>query len=130
MKTNSDSLGQVSCSLRGRVVAGSYRTCRLTYTAGFHGIDDTGSIKVAMRYATDCGVPQFDRPQAPNYTTARASNGARLQLRYDPKDNLRPWGKTLHLKVVQGIPPPGGLDRPDAGGPQRRLTRLENSDLR
>lgn len=103
MKTNSDSLGQVSCSLRGRVVAGSYRTCRLTYTAGFHGIDDTGSIKVAMRYATDCGVPQFDRPQAPNYTTARASNGARLRLRYDPKGNVRPWGKTLHLKIVRGF---------------------------
>ena len=103
MKTSSDSLGHVSCSLRGRVVAGSYRTCRLTYTAGFSGIDDTGSIKVVMRYATDCGLPQFDRPQAPNYTTARASNGARLQLRYDPKDNLRPWGKTIHLKVVQGF---------------------------
>ena len=103
MKTDSESLGHVSCSLGGRVVAGSYRTCRLTYTAGFHGIDDTGSIKVVMRYATDCGLPQFDRPQAPNYTTARASNGARLQLRYDPKDNLRPWGKTLHLKVVQGF---------------------------
>ena len=103
VKTSSDSLGQVSCSLRGRVVAGSYRTCRLTYTAGFYGIDDTGSIKVAMRYATDCGVPQFDRPDAPNYTTARASNGARLQLRYDPKDNLRPWGRTLHVKVVQGF---------------------------
>ena len=103
MKTSSDSLGHVSCSLPGRVVAGSYRTCRLTYTAGFYGIDDTGSIKVVMRYATDCGLPQFDRPQAPNYTTARASNGARLQLRYDPKDNLRPWGKTIHLKVVQGF---------------------------
>ena len=103
MKTSSNSLGHVSCSLPGRVVAGSYRTCRLTYTAGFSGIDDTGSIKVVMRYATDCGLPQFDRPQAPNYTTARASNGARLQLRYDPKDNLRPWGKTIHLKVVQGF---------------------------
>ncbi len=103
MDTNEhELLGHVSCSLRGRVVAGSYRTCRLTYTAGFYGIDDTGSIKVAMRYATDCGVPQFDRPGSPNFTTARASNGARLQLRYDPKDNLRPWGKTLHLKVVQG----------------------------
>ena len=103
MKTSSDSLGHVSCSLPGRVVAGSYQTCRLTYTAGFSGIDDTGSIKVVMRYATDCGLPQFDRPQAPNYTTARASNGARLQLRYDPKDNLRPWGKTIHLKIVQGF---------------------------
>ena len=103
MKTDSQSLGHVSCNLRGPVVAGSYQTCCLTYTAGSSGIDDTGSIKVVMRYATDCGVPQFDQPQAPNYTTARASNGARLQLRYDPKDNVRPWGKTIHLKIVQGF---------------------------
>ena len=93
MKTDSQSLGHVSCNLRGPVVAGSYQTCCLTYTAGSSGIDDTGSIKVVMRYATDCGVPQFDQPQAPNYTTARASNGARLQLRYDPKDNSDPGAR-------------------------------------
>ncbi len=103
VETKSNHLGKVCCSLRGQVVAGSYQTCCLTYTAGFSGIDDTGSIKVVMRYATDCGVPQFDQPEAPNYTTARASNGARLQLRYDPKDNVRPWGKTLYLKIVQGF---------------------------
>ena len=54
--------------------------------------------------------PSSIAPTPPNYTTARASNGARLQLRYDPKDNLRPWGRTLHLKVVRGIPAPGGSD--------------------
>lgn len=95
-------LGKVSCSLKGNIVAGSYQTCVLTYTAGFAGIDDTGSLKVVMRYATDSGRPQFDDPAAPNYTTAVASNGAHLQLRYDLKDNTRPWGKTIHLKVLQG----------------------------
>ena len=95
-------LGKVTCSLRGSVVAGSYQTCVLTYTAGFSGIDDTGSLKVVMRYPTDSGRPQFDDPQAPHYTTAVASNGARLQLRYDLKDNVRPWGKTIHIKVLQG----------------------------
>lgn len=98
----SDDLGKVSCSLRGAVPAGSYQTCVLAYTAGFAGIDDTGSLKVVMRYATDAGTPQFEDPSAANYTTAVASNGARLQLRYDLKDNVRPWGKTIHIKVVQG----------------------------
>lgn len=98
----SSDLGKVTCSLRQRVEAGSYQTCKLTYTAGFAGIDDTGSIKVVMRYATDSGRPQFDDPTAANYVTAVASNGARLQLRYDLKDNVRPWGKTIHLKVLQG----------------------------
>ena len=95
-------LGRVSCSLRGRVEAGSFQTCRLKYTAGFAGIDDTGSLKIVMRYATDCGQPQFDDPGAANYTTAVASNGARLLLRYDVKDNVRPWGKTIYIKVLQG----------------------------
>lgn len=95
-------LGTVSCSLRGDVVAGSYQTCVLTYKAGQAGIDDTGSLKVVMRYATDCGVPQFSAPVEPNYVTARASNGAQLALRYDVKDNTRPWGKTLLIKVLQG----------------------------
>lgn len=98
----SDDLGKVKCSLRGRVVAGSWQTCVLTYTAGFAGIDDTGSIKIVCRYATDSGSPQFDDPEAPNYVTASASNGAHLALRYDLKDNRRPWGKTIHVKVVQG----------------------------
>lgn len=95
-------LGRVTCSLRGSVTAGSWQTCVLKYTAGFAGIDDTGSIKVVTRYATDSGTPQFDDPSAPNYTTAVASNGAHLRLRYDLKDFRRPWGKTLHLKVLQG----------------------------
>ncbi|MFQ5733627.1 MAG: DUF3604 domain-containing protein, partial [Planctomycetaceae bacterium] len=95
-------LGKVRCNLRGNIIAGSWRTCVLTYTAGFAGIDDTGSLKVVMRYATDAGRPQFDDPQAPHYVTAVASNGARLQLRYDLKDNVRPWGKTIHVQVLQG----------------------------
>lgn len=95
-------MGRVSCSLKGTVAAGSWQTCVLRFTAGFAGIDDTGSLKVVMRYATDSGVPQFDDPTEPNYTTAEASNGARLQLRYDVKDFRRPWGRTIHVKVLQG----------------------------
>lgn len=101
-QSRSDDLGSIRCSLTGDVVAGSWQTCVLTYTAGFAGIDDTGSLKVTMRYATDAGTPQFDDLAVPNYTTATASNGARLQLRWDLKDNTRPWGKTIHVKVLQG----------------------------
>ena len=96
-------VGQVRCNLRGSIPAGSWQSCRLTYTAGFAGIDDTGSLKIVMRYVTDCGTPQFTDPAAGNFTTAEASNGAELELRYDPKDNLRPWGRTLRVQVVQGF---------------------------
>lgn len=101
--TGSDDLGRIRCRPAGSIAAGSWQTCRLVYTAGFSGIDDTGSLKIVMRYATDSGTPQFTDPAAANYTTAVASNGAHLALRWDPKDNVRPWGKTLHVKVLQGF---------------------------
>ncbi|MCP4328629.1 MAG: DUF3604 domain-containing protein [Alphaproteobacteria bacterium] len=87
----------------GRFTAGSFQSFTLTYTAGYFGIDDTGSIKVVHRFASDMGRPQFDDPAGANYTTVEASNGAALDVRYDPKMNIRPWDKTLYIKVVRGF---------------------------
>lgn len=133
MPDNMDDVGRVTCSLKGTVAAGSWQTCVLRYTAGFAGVDDTGSLKIVMRYATDSGIPQFDDPAAPHYTTAVASNGARLQLRYDVKDNRRPWGRTLHVKVLQGYLREGEtitltIGDTSAGSPGWRMqTFLEDS---
>ena len=55
---------------RGGFEAGSFRGFTLTYTAGTFGIDDTGSLKIVHRFASDMGRPQFDTPAAPNYVTA------------------------------------------------------------
>ncbi len=85
----------------GKFPAGSFQTFRLTYTAGRYGIDDSGSIKVAFRYASDQGKPQFSDPAAPNYTTVTASNGAVLDCRYDVKQNIRPWDQVVYIKVVK-----------------------------
>jgi hypothetical protein len=87
----------------GPVEAGSYQSFTLTYTAGFFGIDDTGSIKIVHRFASDMGRPQFDDPAAPNYMSVEASNGAVLHVDYDMKGNIRPWDKTLYIKVVRGF---------------------------
>lgn len=96
-------MGSASISPQGRFEAGSYQSFELTYTAGYFGIDDTGSIKVVHRFASDMGRPQFDDPAAPNYISAEASNGAVLHLEYDMKRNIRPWDKTLYIKVVRGF---------------------------
>ena len=93
----------MSHTLPAAVEAGSYQEFVLTYTAGYFGIDDTGSIKICWRYAADIGTPQFDDPAAPHYVSARTSNGAALALRYDPKDNVRPWGRTVQVKVLNGF---------------------------
>lgn len=85
------------------IVAGEFASLTLTYTAGFFGIDDTGSIKIVFRFATDMGRPQFTDPKAPGYTTAEASNGAVLEVSYDSKRNIRPWDKNVFIRVMRGF---------------------------
>ncbi|WP_339850228.1 hypothetical protein [uncultured Nisaea sp.] len=96
-------LGHAEITPSGRFEAGTYASFTLVYTAGTFGIDDSGSLRICFRFASDQGNPQFDDPKAANYCTVEASNGAVLQLRWDPKGNVRPWDRTLWIKVVKGF---------------------------
>lgn len=96
-------MGTAKITPTGAFEAGSFQSFTLVYTAGYFGIDDTGSIKIVHRFASDMGRPQWSDPRAPNYTTAEASNGAVLDMIYDPKLNIRPWDKTLLIRVVRGF---------------------------
>ena len=87
--------------------AGSYQSLTLTYTAGRFGLDDTGSLKIGFRFATDFGPVQFDDPKAPGYTTMEASNGATLQCRWEFKRNIRPWSRSLYIGVIKHFLKPG-----------------------
>jgi hypothetical protein len=106
--------------------AGSFQSFELSFTAGQFGMDDTGSIRIVHRFASDMGTPQFGDPGAPNYVTATASNGARLELTYHPRLSMRPWGKTITVAVGRGFLSPGDVitvrlgDR-SAGSPGIRL---------
>jgi hypothetical protein len=92
-------MGSATLEPAGRFEAGSYQSFTLTYTAGRFGIDDTGSIKIGFRFATDFGPVQFDDPSAPGYTTVEASNGATLDCRWEFKRNIRPWSRSLYIGV-------------------------------
>ncbi|MFO1160679.1 MAG: DUF3604 domain-containing protein [Reyranellaceae bacterium] len=96
-------MGSAAITPTSAVEAGSFQSLTLVYTAGYFGIDDTGSIKIVQRFAGDMGRPQWSDPKAANYTTVEASNGAVLDVRYDPKMNIRPWDKTLFIRVVRGF---------------------------
>ena len=98
-----EKMGSATVEPSGSFEAGSYQSFKLTYTAGYFGIDDTGSIKIVHRFASDMGKPQFDDPSAANYVSVVASNGAVLHVEYDMKRNIRPWDKTLYIKVVRGF---------------------------
>jgi hypothetical protein len=98
-----DRAGQATISPTHPCEAGSFAELTLTYTAGYFGIDDTGSLKIVHRFASDMGKMQFTDPAGWNYVSAEASNGAVLELRYDQKGNIRPWDKTLSIRVQRGF---------------------------
>jgi len=119
-------LGSVTLSPDGAFEAGSHVTFTLTYTAGKFGIDDSGSLRICFRFASDQTRPQFEDPKRPNYTTVEASNNAVLQFHYDPKGNVRPWDRTLYIKVVNGFLREGDtitvrFGMTDGGSPGMRL---------
>ena len=96
-------MGSATVTPTGEFEAGSFQEFTVVYTAGKFGIDDTGSIKLVHRFASDMGRIQTSDPKAPNYLTAEASNGAILDVNFDIKQNIRPWDKTIYIKVVRGF---------------------------
>ena len=102
-----DLMGHATLSPSGRFEAGSMQSFTLVYTAGAFGIDDTGSIKIGFRFATDFGPVQFTDPKGAGYTTVEASNGAVLDAKWEFKRNIRPWSRSLYIGVVKDFLAPG-----------------------
>jgi hypothetical protein len=100
-------MGTARLEPSGSFEAGSLQSFTLTYTAGRFGIDDTGSIKIGFRFATDFGPVQFMDPKAAGYTTVEASNGATLETKWEFKRNIRPWSRSLYIGVVKDFLAPG-----------------------
>ncbi|MEM9029583.1 MAG: DUF3604 domain-containing protein [Pseudomonadota bacterium] len=119
-------MGHAVLEPAGPFEAGSWQSLTLTYTAGRFGIDDTGSVKIGFRFATDFGPVQFDDPQAPGYTTVEASNGAELDLSWEFKRNIRPWSRLLYIGVKKHFLAEGDtitirFGDPRAGSPGVRM---------
>jgi hypothetical protein len=102
-----DLMGSATLDPSGSFEAGSLQSFTLVYTAGAFGIDDTGSIKIGFRFATDFGPVQFTDPSAHGYTTVEASNGATLEAKWEFKRNIRPWSRSLYVGVVKDFLKPG-----------------------
>jgi hypothetical protein len=102
-----DLMGSATLAPSGSFEAGSLQSFTLVYTAGAFGVDDTGSIKIGFRFATDFGPVQFTDPKAQGYTTVEASNGATLEAKWEFKRNIRPWSRSLYIGVVKDFLAPG-----------------------
>src|SRR6476620_8260255 len=94
-------MGRITLSPAGPFLAGAHVELTLVYTAGTFGIDDTGMVKISWRTTSDMSKPQFDKPQAANFTTVEASNGAKLEVWFD-RLNVRPFANTLLIRVGRG----------------------------
>src|SRR5581483_7675533 len=94
-------MGTIALAPAGPFVAGAHVELVLVYTAGTFGIDDTGMVKISWRTTSDMSKPQFDKPQAANFTTVEASNGAKLEVWFD-RLNVRPYANTLLIRVGRG----------------------------
>jgi hypothetical protein len=102
-----DLMGTARLDPSGSFEAGSVQSFTLIYTAGRFGIDDTGSLKIGFRFASDFGPVQFTDPAAPGYTTVEASNGATLETKWEFKRNIRPWSRSLYIGIVKDFLAPG-----------------------
>jgi len=95
--------GHVELSPKGAFEARSLQTFTLTYTVGRFGLDDTGAIRVVFRAMGDAGRLQITDSTAPNYVTAKASNGATLSVEYSRRGaSARPRWKSLTIGVSGG----------------------------
>ena len=96
-----EQMGAITLAPAGSFIAGTHAELTLVYTAGTFGIDDTGMVKISWRTTSDMSKPQFDKPQAANFTTVEASNGAKLEVWFD-RLNIRPFANTLLIRVGRG----------------------------
>jgi len=92
------------------VVAGAWGTWTLTYEVGAYGYDERARLKIASRFASDWGKPQFTDSKAAEYTTVRLETKCETvvaSLGFEPRGQVRPWFKCLVVSVADGSLYPG-----------------------
>ena len=112
MPINSDPrfIGRAWLTPSTPVVAGSWGTWTITYEVGAYGYDERARLKIAWRFASDWGTPQFTDPRGANYTSVRLETKcatAVASIALEPRGQVRPWFKTLAVAVADGSLSPG-----------------------
>jgi len=121
-------IGRAAISPDGPVVAGHVGTWTITYEVGAYGYDEFARLKIACRFASDWGPPQFTDPAGLNYATVRLESRSRTSvahLTYEPRGYIRPWFKCLVVSIRDGSLYPGDkihvtLGDTSGGGPGSR----------
>ncbi|MEM7347728.1 MAG: DUF3604 domain-containing protein [Chloroflexota bacterium] len=100
-------LGYATIEPNTPVIAGSHGTWVITYTVGSYGLDSGGQVKIARRWVSDWGTPQFDDPQGDGYCTAVTDGDAKLAVSWQPLGHIRPKTPSIVMTVYDGSLAPG-----------------------
>ena len=110
VKTDPRFIGHAWITPDGPVVAGSLGTWTITYEVGAYGYDERARVKIASRFASDWGRPQFADPRGGEYCTVRLESRCETAvptLAFEPRGQVRPWFKCLVVSVADGSLYPG-----------------------
>ena len=103
-------VGRASITPADPVVAGQLGTWTITYEVGAYGYDEFARLKIASRFASDWGPPQFSDPAGANYASVRLESRCPTtvaHLAWEPRGYIRPWFKCLVVSIRDGSLYPG-----------------------
>ena len=103
-------VGRASITPADPVVAGQLGTWTITYEVGAYGYDEFARLKIASRFASDWGPPQFSAPAGANYASVRLESRCATtlaHLAWEPRGYIRPWFKCLVVSIRDGSLYPG-----------------------
>jgi Protein of unknown function (DUF3604) len=103
-------VGRAWIAPAGPVVAGETGSWTITYEVGLYGYDEFARLKIACRFASDWGTPQFSDPAGANYATVRLESRCPTtiaHLSWEPRGYIRPWFKCLVVSIRDGSLYPG-----------------------
>ncbi len=128
IRTDPAHVGRAWITPDAPVVAGQLGTWTITYEVGAYGYDERARLKIASRFASDWGRPQFTDPRGRDYCTVRLQSRcptAVASLGFEPRGQVRPWFKCLVASVADGSLHPGDrlhvtIGDQSGGGPGSR----------
>ena len=110
INTDPHHVGRASITPADPVVAGQLGSWTITYEVGAYGYDEFARLKIASRFASDWGSPQFTDPAGANYATVRLKSRSPTTvaaLSWEPRGYIRPWFKCLVVAIRDGSLYPG-----------------------
>ncbi len=72
------------------VIAGKLGTWTIDITIGQYGMSSGGHMKIAWRWVSDWGIPQFENPTAAGYTSVMTNGEAKFRASWHNRGYVRP----------------------------------------